>query len=385
VRPAHRHWGLALLFALGSLAKADPPAPYETTITVSEVEVRAGPSTQFYATSKLRQGDRIRVIERTNETWLVIEPPPGSFNWINARFIDRARNSNSAMTLGNDIPTRIGTDQSNAEPTKLGVKLPRGSQVVILSNTPVYSNDGSWLAIQPPPKEVRFIPADAAAKVAAPVQSTSSAPPTTGGSAADPLWAKAEQAEKANNKAEAERFYTQLAQETKDSNVRNQCYNKIHFLHEGSNPYNTIACPPGYVPNPCYPGNAAYRGPAASAPYPYPAPAQPTSYFRQGQQPPLAPAPANGSISAAPIGTAQWSSPGWLRRTGNFMDYKPTYALESSQGELRLYVTEQPGANVNLDQYLNRNVLLYGPTWFRGDVRTNYMTVSKVQPVSPAP
>jgi uncharacterized protein YgiM (DUF1202 family) len=385
VRPAYRHGVLALLFALGSLAKADSPAPYETTITVPEVEVRAGPSAQFYATSKLHQGDRIRVIERTNETWLAIEPPPGSFNWINARFIDGAPNSNSAMTLGNDTPTRIGSDQYRAEPDKLGVKLARGSQVVILSNTPVYSNDGKWLAIQPPPKEVRFIPADAAVKVAAPVQSTSSAPPTAGSAVADPLWAQAEQAEKVNNKAEAERLYTQLAQQTKDPDLRNRCYNKVHFLREGSNPYNTIACPPGYVPNPCYPGNNAYKGPAPNAPYPYPPPAQPTSYFRQAQPPPLAPAPANGSISAAPIGTAQWSSPGWLRSTGHMIDYRPTYALESSQGELRLYVTEQPGSNVNLRQYLNRNVKLYGPTWFRGDVRTNYMTVSQVQQLEPVP
>jgi hypothetical protein len=380
-----------LLFALGSLAKADPPAPSETTITAPEVEVRAGPSNVFYATSKLHQGDRIRVIERTNETWLIIEPPPGSFNWINARFIERAPNSNTAITLGNETPTRIGSDQSRAEPDKLGVKLPRGSQVVILSNVPVYSNDGTWYAIQPPPKEVRFIPADAA-KTSAPVQSTSSAPPPTGGSTpttgsspADPLWAQAEQAEKVNNKPEAERLYTQLAQQTKDPELRNRCYNKVHFLHEGNNPYNTIACPPGYVPNPCYPGNAAYRGPAPAAPNPYPAPAQPTSYFRQAQPPPLAPVPANTSVSAAPVGTAQWSSPGWLRSTGHMIDYRPTYALESSQGELRLYVTEQPGANVNLSQYLNRNVKLYGPTWFRGDVRTNYMTVSQVQPLPPAP
>jgi hypothetical protein len=381
VRPAYRLWGLALLFALGSLAKADSPAPYETTITVPEVEVRAGPSPQYDATSKLRQGDRVRVIERQNEGWLAIEPPAGSFNWINARFIAQASNSNSAVVAAPadaPAPTRRGSQLTNTEPKNLGVALPRGSQVVILSNTAVYSNDGKWLAIQPPPKEVRFIPADAAAKVAAPVQSTSSAPPTTGNPATDPLWAKAEQAEKANNKAEAERCYTQLAQETKDPNLRNQCYNKIHFLHEGSNPYNTIACPPGYVPNPCYRGNAAYRAPAPNAPYPYPTPAQPTSYFRQAQPPPLAPVPANGSVSAAPIGTAQWSGAGWLRTTGFVIDYKQTYALESSEGQPRLYVTAQPGTDANLQQYVNKTVNLYGPTWYRGDVKNNYMTVSKV-------
>ncbi len=90
MRPAGKTWGMALLFALGSLAKADPPAPYETTITVPEVEVRAGPSPQFYATMKLRQGERVQVVEQRDGGWLAVEPPPGSFNWINERFIERA-------------------------------------------------------------------------------------------------------------------------------------------------------------------------------------------------------------------------------------------------------------------------------------------------------
>ena len=152
-----------------------------------------------------------------------------------------------------------------------------------------------------------------------------------------------------------------------------QCYNKVHFLREGNNKYNTVACPPGYVPNPCYPGNNP-----ANAPPAYGAPPRPTNtYFRE--PPPAAPAQANGGAPIASIGAAQWSTAGWLRTAGLNVDCRSTYALESSQGQLRLYVTAQPGANVNLDQYVNRNVMLYGPMWYRGDIKSNYMTVSQVQ------
>jgi len=46
----------------------------------------------------------------------------------------------------------------------------------------------------------------------------------------------------------------------------------------------------------------------------------------------------------------------------------------------RLYATAQPG--VNLDLYLNRQVMLYGAMVYRGDVKTNYMTVSQVAPAN---
>ena len=191
MRPAGKTWGMALLFALGSLAKADPPAPYETTITVPEVEVRAGPSPQFYATMKLRQGERVRVVEQRDGGWLAVEPPPGSFNWINERFIERATptSSTGVVVSENPIQTRIGSQLSNTEPNALGVKVPRGTQIVILSNRAAYSGEGGWLPIQPPPKELRYIPADAA-KTMAPVQSSSAAPPAAAGAPADPLWRK---------------------------------------------------------------------------------------------------------------------------------------------------------------------------------------------------
>jgi hypothetical protein len=80
-----------------------------------------------------------------------------------------------------------------------------------------------------------------------------------------------------------------------------------------------------------------------------------------------------------PAPTCQWSGWGWLRRAPFFVDNKPAFVLENSQGLPRLYVTAQPG--VNLEAYANRSVNLYGKMIYRGDLRTNYMTACQLTPL----
>jgi hypothetical protein len=70
---------------------------------------------------------------------------------------------------------------------------------------------------------------------------------------------------------------------------------------------------------------------------------------------------------------------GYLRKAGRSLDFKPTYALETSQRQILAYVTAQPG--VNLEQYENKNVEVAGQMCWRGDVRANFMAVSRVTPL----
>ncbi len=75
------------------------------------------------------------------------------------------------------------------------------------------------------------------------------------------------------------------------------------------------------------------------------------------------------------------SGPGKLRRAGRVLEGRKTYVLESSANYPMLYVT--PGPNVDLDPYLGQFVELFGPAVYNGDLRANYMTVMRVQPVAP--
>ena len=49
----------------------------------------------------------------------------------------------------------------------------------------------------------------------------------------------------------------------------------------------------------------------------------------------------------------------------------------SQQGTPFYYVTAQPG--VNLDPYLGKRVECYGEAIYSGDLRANYMRVSRVE------
>jgi hypothetical protein len=107
---------------------------------------------------------------------------------------------------------------------------------------------------------------------------------------------------------------------------------------------------------------------------PYMTTGRATSQYTYSPLPATNQAPAGSSTA-----NCQWSGWGWLRRAPFFVDQKQAYALENSQGSLRLYVTAQPG--VNLDSYLNRTVNLYGKLNYRGDLKTNYMTACQVAPL----
>src|ERR1700720_889755 len=92
-RSSMRH--LYFLAALGGLVSAMPAfaQTYSATILQKEVEVRSGPSTTCFATSKLNQNDKVLVLRESKEAegWLEIVPPAGSFSWIKAKYVQFAR------------------------------------------------------------------------------------------------------------------------------------------------------------------------------------------------------------------------------------------------------------------------------------------------------
>ena len=95
--------------------------------------------------------------------------------------------------------------------------------------------------------------------------------------------------------------------------------------------------------------------------------------------PPSGTAQSSYPSGRGPAAVAQSSGPGRLRPAGRFVDARRAYALDNSQGRPIMYVTEQPG--VNLEPYLNRNVELYGDVVYRMDLRAYVMTATRVTPL----
>jgi hypothetical protein len=259
------------------------------------------------------------------------------------------------------------------------------------------------LPIAPVPAEVRYIPAEALRPTAtsqqlaavAPEQSKpTSAPagfaapgPATAGSAAvpaatsptgspspsapsgstNPLWLEAEEAERAGNLVRAQELLQELADQVRqtDFQVWARCINRIEILREQrrNGATNVMAA-----------ANAS-SGTIAGRLAP-----SPSSEFQDPRYTAKLSPPVMNASTPPPVGT--WSDVGRLRRTGGMtLEGRPLFCLEAfSPNQRQMYhMYVAAGPDVKLEPYVERNVYLYGPVVYRGDLRTNFMTVIQVR------
>ena len=387
----------ALLVAL-ALHADDPPLKklYDATVKVPEAVVRSGASDkpEMYPTNRLHQGDVVEVVQEMDGGWLAIKPPPrGSFSWINSRFLERDPKDQRIWVVHSEAPVDVllGSELLNAKPSVVGKKLSPGS-IVVAVGQPIddnRDNDGRFLPIVPPEGELRYVRADQVtpntpagqAGLAPPPTAVGAVPPgppapagdfnhpatpaasaplpPAAGGSSDPRWQEAQRLEQEGKKAEAAQKYTELAQQVYAENhdLAMQCYNRAYFLRESLQ---------GGTPTP--PANSQLTSATADnrlAPVPAGNPGLQANYA--SLQDPAAGAPP------------QTSTPGLLRVAGRGVDSRPTYVLQNSQGMIQMYVTAQPG--VDLQSYVGRNVQLYGPLVYRMDIRAYYMNAQRVTPL----
>jgi uncharacterized protein YraI len=160
--------GIAVLISLwGGAAPvlAQGVYPTEMSIIVPKVEARSGPSMQYYPTSELRQGDRVVVVGDCKEQpgWLEIKPPPGSFSWIDSKSVRLANDKTGVIDVptGTSVPVRVGSSLINKEPTVTKTPGFVAGHIVTVVDKSLTTGGVTWLPVQPHPKEVRYIPADA--------------------------------------------------------------------------------------------------------------------------------------------------------------------------------------------------------------------------------
>ena len=267
-------WIGVVLLASGLPAGAIAQIPYTTTITQPEAEVRCLPGAKdgTYITNKLRQGQQVRVLKEREDGWLEIQPPEGSFSWISMRFVQPVVGTPSNSYVVNSYPgvgapVLMGSELLKKRPDVRAAMLQRGTQLRAIGR-PLADQEGTWLPIDPPPSEVRYLRAEAVAR-AQPVQQPAPQPapaptnptvtarvasnpgdgplgsfhnPTQAGSALAPLtdvnalWDRAVQAERAGNASEAIRLYTQVGNESAASNrqLAIDAYNRAHYLREAN-------------------------------------------------------------------------------------------------------------------------------------------------------
>ncbi|HXG11106.1 MAG TPA: hypothetical protein VNK04_15205, partial [Gemmataceae bacterium] len=192
-----------------------------------------------------------------------------------------------------------------------------------------------------------------------PAASWANAPPPAGTApAVHPLWQQAQQAEQQGNRAEAIRLYEELGRSVAntDYNLATKAYNQAGYLRS----LGQAAAAPGAAPARVHP-----IPPANDRLQPVPSVLQASA----------APSCVPCQTTSSSLGGLYRSHPGRLRPSSRSLE-GPTYALEDSQGCLLMYVTPQPG--LNLEPYLYHIVEIVGPLYYRGDLRTYHMRAVQV-------
>ncbi|MFO0877188.1 MAG: SH3 domain-containing protein [Gemmataceae bacterium] len=387
-----------LLFAGGSaLAQAPRDLRY---VQVDQIEVRSGPSDapEFYVTNRLRRGQAVEVVETMPGGWLAVKPPEGSFSYINTRFLRHMlpEMPTHVVTLdGVKVPVYIGSEVLNRRPTVVGCWLEPGAQVVSRGK-PKSDEDGTWMPIEAPARERRYVRASqversatstdsvirtASATVPAsgstftPTSPAAAAPVGNEASTADQLWARAQQAERNGQYAEAVRLYALVGAETARSNPNMSAValQRANFLQTGAQNYGASVGPavgsPTYpVATPASTSPLQIGGPTTSAPATR-MPVVPTS---ASANPPRGYATRNGQTS--------WLSfRGILRRSGRTIEGQQTYALDDPI-TLRPILYATPARGVDFESHVNRTVTLTGYSFWRGDLRNNFMSAVHLVP-----
>ncbi len=330
----------------GLLAVAGPALaqnyPAEQVILLPEVEVRSGPSKTFFATSKLKSGDKVVVLRQNKDpNWLEIKPPtPDSFSWINAKFVKQIDATHGFVDGDPTRPTPIlpGSRVVDQPPNNEGMKLTAGTVVLIVAR-PLAVQGETWLPIAPQPSEVRFIPAESVSPakvvVAQQVGSTNWTLAPGGVYTTNNVLTDAEKAYAAGDYAKARALYQQVANTSTDSNQKVYAMNKLSTMPQTAS-----------------------------------IPAQTTSITA------MSPSKANPNLMK--LKDAAWSQYGRLYETKLTGDAgQPLYAMDVGGGQT-VYVSTNPGKS--LQGYIGRTVSVYGPTMYRADsaVRLPYVVATHV-------
>ncbi len=355
---------IAALVPAAAIAQTSP-FPAEMVVSVPEVDARSGPSENYYATSRLRFGERVTVIKEAdkNQNWVAIAPPQGSFGWINAKYVRLAKDNPNVGYV--DVPGSTSADvmagsNLHSEPPNVRITQLSPGTIVRLVDRPLQVQTDTWYPIAPHSTEYRFI------QVAA-LRPVSSASPSAApldwrmqqnvAASVHPNIARAEDLVRAGQIEPAKELFKSIANLATDVQTRTYALDRYNALARGNYvvglPSTTQPLgggqPPLTIPNNTQTAwNNVQR----------PVDGRSTSLLQPSGVPTL-PSVAQTGANGVVTQPAQWSPYGILRQTAFQKDGQPVFALENQQGQTLVYVTTRPG--FTLRDYVDKMLTVYGP------------------------
>jgi hypothetical protein len=159
--------GQGVMALVLGLAAVPPPGDRATTAVVraESLDVFGEPDASAFPLGQLRRGDRVVVRGAESDGWLAIDPPPGSLSWIDQDAIEDIGDGRAQVMV-----PRAGIRPGNAAARMPGGVLgsvEEGEEVRLLDRPPIQLKQGrsirSWVAIEPPEGEVRYLRAEGVA------------------------------------------------------------------------------------------------------------------------------------------------------------------------------------------------------------------------------
>ncbi|MBX3436373.1 MAG: hypothetical protein KF861_02705 [Planctomycetaceae bacterium] len=151
-----------------AIASPSPQFPYEAVVQSDGVIVRSGPGERYDPTMKLSAGQRITVHRHDPGGWFTISPPPGSFSWINAGYVEITSPGRGVVKAPPQadgtsprVPVWVGSEFSS-EHKSFQRQLATDDEVIILGEEPKPTDMGvmKFYKIQPPRQEYRWVKGD---------------------------------------------------------------------------------------------------------------------------------------------------------------------------------------------------------------------------------
>ncbi|SIO15439.1 hypothetical protein SAMN05444166_2732 [Singulisphaera sp. GP187] len=147
--------GLLVMGPAGSAADL----PRAAVVIAPELDVFDEPDDRSVASGQLQQGDRVVVRAVDNDGWLTIEPPPGSFLWIEQSAIDPPVGLGVAKVDVSQTQVRSGIPDAKLPGPPHG-SLSRDQKVRLIDRPPLTFGKKTWRAIAPLARDVRHIRAE---------------------------------------------------------------------------------------------------------------------------------------------------------------------------------------------------------------------------------
>jgi uncharacterized protein YgiM (DUF1202 family) len=129
-------------------------------VSAEGAQLRSGPGEDFYPTGDIPLNASLEVYHRTEDEWLGVRPPEGSFSWVQAADAYLLPGGRIIEVTNPSAVSWIGTSLGSAKQYRWQVKLTSGEQLGVIGEQSTRNAEGKevlWYKIAPPAGEFRWI------------------------------------------------------------------------------------------------------------------------------------------------------------------------------------------------------------------------------------